>query len=99
MTDKYILSRQTSIPCISLQAWGEWMEKANRHIGDKTKRGVRISTVFLGLDHNFSGNTPILFESLIFGGESDGYMQRYSTINKAREGHKQLVKRVIRETR
>lgn len=28
---------------------------------------VRVSTIFLGIDHNFSGGTPILFETMVFG--------------------------------
>jgi len=47
---------------------------------------VSVSTVFLGMDHSFGGG-PLLFETMIFGGKSDGYMDRYSTWQEAEAGH------------
>lgn len=49
---------------------------------------VRVSTVFLGLDHNWSGNgPPIVFETMIFGGEHDEYCDRCATLAQARKMH------------
>jgi hypothetical protein len=45
-----------------------------------------VSTVFLGIDHGF-GDDPILFETMVFGGEYDGIQKRYSTWDEAVEGH------------
>jgi hypothetical protein len=54
---------------------------------------VAVSTVFLGLDHNFSGvGEPVIFETMIFGGPHDEFMNRYSTWDEAVEGHKAAVK-------
>ena len=50
-----------------------------------------ISTVFLGLNHNCGDGPPILFETMVFGGEFDGYQDRYSTWEEAEEGHKKAV--------
>ena len=54
-----------------------------------------VSTVFLGLDHSFGDTTPILFETLVFGGLKDGYMLRYATWEEAENGHKDVVKEVM----
>lgn len=56
---------------------------------------IRVSTVFLGLDHNFSGHgPPLLFETMCFGGVCDGAQQRYATWHEAEQGHEAIVQRV-----
>ena len=48
---------------------------------------VHVSTVFLGLDHNFTEcGPPILFETMIFGSELNLSMRRYSTWDEAAAG-------------
>ena len=53
-----------------------------------------MSTVFLGLDYSFVDDAPpILFETMIFGGEYDQIKQwRYETEKEARENHASVVK-------
>ena len=54
--------------------------------------GAKISTVFLGIDHQFGmGSPPILFETMVFGGELDQEQERYCTYREAEEGHKRWV--------
>jgi hypothetical protein len=55
---------------------------------------VTVSTVFLGLDHNWGDGPPILFETMIFGGERDEYQERYSTWGEAEEGHQRAIELV-----
>lgn len=53
---------------------------------------VTVSTIFLGLDHRFSGyGPPILFETMIFGGPHDEYMDRCCTWDEALKMHKRGV--------
>ncbi len=53
---------------------------------------VRVSTVFLALDHQHTpGGPPLLFETMIFGGEHDMWQDRYSTWVEAQEGHARAV--------
>lgn len=59
------------------------------YIGD-----VKISTVFLGMEHGYVEGKPIIFETMIFGGEYDEYQARYCTWNEALEGHERAVKLV-----
>ena len=65
----YILDGKIPVPCDNIIEWGRWYEKADRHVGSNLINGARISTVFLGMDHNWNeGGEPILFETMIFGG-------------------------------
>lgn len=79
----------TSKVCDVLE-WADWFEN-NRmcwHLVDH-HADVRVSTVFLGLDHSFGlQDGPILFETMIFGGPHDGYQKRYRTTEEAKKGHK-----------
>lgn len=65
---------------------------------DKLDDGTFISTVFLGMDHGWwderknHNYKPVLFETMIFGGEYDQYQERYTTYQKALEGHEQAIK-------
>lgn len=94
---KYILDENRKpVKENDLFKWGEWMQTADRHVA-KTKADddVEVSTVFLGLDHNFWGEgPPILFETMIFGGEHDGWMDRYATWEEAELGHLAAVRMV-----
>lgn len=69
--------------------WARWLETADRHVAQDFLPGdVRVSIVFLGLDHGFDfKGPPILFETMIFGGEHDQYQDRYATRDEALAGH------------
>ncbi len=94
MSDKYILEGHEPIECPDLMRWASWFEKADRHV-DKTAIGdIKISTVFLGLNHNFGDGPPVLFETMIFGGDFNEEMWRYSTWEGAEKGHQKAVEKV-----
>lgn len=70
--DHYILVKG-KIRKVSLMEWARWMEVGDNRRVDYTviSDDVYVSTVFLGLDHNFSFDShaehfPILFETMIF---------------------------------
>lgn len=87
------------IPEPDLMAWACWLEENDRHIGEDFIGDVRVSTVFLGLDYRFSSNgPPLLFETMIFGGDHDGFTHRYATHTEALQGHKLTVE-MVKETR
>lgn len=91
-----------------LLKWAMWLEyshlskgKDNRIVQQdwiETSVGkVHVSTVFLGLDHNnggYYGPDPILWETMIFHGEHDQYMNRYSSKDAAIVGHMAAVEMV-----
>jgi hypothetical protein len=75
-----------------LMKWAHWFEKADRHVGLTLVGDVKVSTVFLGLDHNWGKQgPPIVFETMIFGGKHDQYQERYCTWDEALAGHKQAL--------
>ena len=83
------------VPAPDLIAWAEWFETADRDIAKTTIGDVLVSTVFLGLDHSFGEpGPPILFETMVFGGELDQRMERYSSLEDAMLGHERWVARV-----
>ena len=90
MTDKYILDGHNAIPCDDILKWTQWLENSERYVANDEKNGIRVSTVFLGFDHSFLKSQPSLFETLVFGGEHDGDMQRYATWEEAEQGHKKM---------
>ena len=95
MSDKYILNRKIPVKEPDLMKWGKWFETAERRVAKTEINGITISTIFLGLDHNYFGNeVPILFETMVFGGELDQEEERYSTWEEAVKGHDEMVKRV-----
>ena len=97
MEDTYILKEKEIIPCFDTIEWGKWMETANRRVARETFGDSEISTIFLGLDHSHLGGKPILFETLVFGGDLSDEMDRYSTWDEAVLGHKAMVDRVKNE--
>lgn len=93
----YILNDDRTVsPVKDVRVWAAWMSKSpdqNRvaftDIGRNGNR-VEVSTVFLGIDNNFSGEgQPILFETMIFGGQFDHEMWRCSTFDEALVQHAQ----------
>jgi hypothetical protein len=75
--------------------WAQFFEDMeNRRVAETLIGSARISTVFLGLDHNFGGEgPPLLFESMIFEGPEDLNERevRYATWDEATAGHQELV--------
>lgn len=50
-----------------------------------------ISTTWLGLDHNFGAGPPLIFETMIFGGDYDEHCWRWATREAALAGHEGIV--------
>lgn len=63
-----------------------------RHIGLDQVGDVEVSTVYIGIDHGHGlSERPLIFESMLFGGDYDGWAWRYATEREARAGHAHLV--------
>ncbi len=94
---KYILRHGEIIREPDLFKWGRWMQLAeDDRIIEQTQVGdAKVSTVFLGLDYNFSEKgPPILFETMIFGGEHADYQDRCATLDEARKMHTRALWKV-----
>jgi len=94
MTDTYILDGHVPVR-VEMPEWAKWYEFAQRHVRQDHFGDIYISTVFLGLDHSFGKGPPLLFETLVFGGELNGEMDRYSTWDEAEAGHDRMIERVV----
>jgi hypothetical protein len=92
--DFYILDDDHQPVAATWQEYADWMARGF----DKTKRVAEttvgedsVSTVFLGLDHAWDGGPPVLFESMILGGDHDQEMWRYTSWDEALAGHERIV--------
>lgn len=85
----------TPVPATDIHSWGVWKQNNDPHIpnGDIERDGIRVSTVFLGMDHSFevAPHIPILWETMIFGGEHSEYQERYTSLADAIEGHQRAL--------
>lgn len=91
----YILKDKKPVPCADITEWAKWFEDNKGRIVKQTRLPgeVLVSTVFLGIDHRICGyGDPILFETMIFGGNQDDYQIRCSTWEQAEEQHEEAVK-------
>jgi hypothetical protein len=73
MSNWYELIGQTVVPLeidwtdpASILQLSQFNEPTGRRVAETDVLGVRVSTVFLGLDHSFLSGAPILFESMAF---------------------------------
>jgi hypothetical protein len=89
MSDLYILENGVPVKARSTLEWGRWFEenKDQKRVAYDEMRGCRISTVFLGMDHNWGEGPPILYETRIFGGEHDEWQERAATREEALQIH------------
>jgi len=87
----YILKDGKPIAVDDVLEWALWFETAERVVAKDDIGGAHISTIFLGIDYNFDSGPPVLWETMIFGGEHDEYQERYTSEKDARAGHKRAV--------
>lgn len=92
---------------MNLRQWAEGYE--DKRVAESTvitKGGLRVwvSTVWLGIDHGFGfSGVPIIFETMAFPQESDGFkptdfdMNRYATERGALAGHQEMVGRFAQD--
>ena len=89
----YKLVDKKPVPCSDGEM--EQLFLSQRHLGLTEIHGIKISTVFLCIDHNFSQEGgPILFETMIFNcpsSELNHYQKRYRTWEEAERGHEKAV--------
>lgn len=76
--------------------WGKWFENDdNRRVASSDfDGGIHVSTVCLGLDHQWGIGPPLIYETMIFAKglqDLDQQMWRYSTWAEAETGHAAAV--------
>lgn len=85
----YLLQGRTPVP-VSMAEWASALEDSHRHIAETLIGKTRVSTVFLGLDHQFGRGAPLLFETMVFDGPFE-LTGRYATYSEAERGHDEAV--------
>ena len=106
MSYYYILDAENDL--VPVQTWDEywaWLDREREARGQQTpiatlqvardvwgERPNCVSTVFLGLDHNWGDGPPAVFETMVFTNEADDSGQwRYSSWDEAVAGHGAVV--------
>ena len=99
--DKYILDEQGNpVSERDLLVWAAWIEDEKHRRLLITNLGPLgcVSTIFLGIDHDFLSilneeqwRRPILWETMVFGGPYDQEQRRYRSQEDALNGHAELV--------
>lgn len=75
--------------------WAEGIERC-RIVKKDQVNGRQVSTVFLGINHNFTAHgDPVLWETMVFSGEDAAYLtRRYTSQADALNGHDEIVDQV-----
>ncbi len=76
---------------VDWKTWAEWYETHDRVVAKTETGNELVSTVFLALDHAFTGRGPILYETMIFGGKHDQEQWRHRNRHEALAFHDQIV--------
>jgi len=89
-----------AIPTNDVKKWEKsWHPVSKRVVAQEMVEGVYVSTVFLGIDHSFGGDVPLLFETMIFPHEEAtnayGEQWRWPTWDAAEAGHKAIVHAIL----
>lgn len=82
------------VPCEDMLEWALWFGSSHAaRVVAKTRLpdGVEVSTVFTGIDHAFGDGDPVLWETMMFGGDYDLACDRYRSKKEALVGHELWV--------
>jgi hypothetical protein len=99
--DKFILDENNNAIPADLMEWSDFFENEleKRIVKQDEVKGKWISTVFLGIDHNFGffdseNHNPLIFETMVFNsrkGGSEVYCKRYATWKESEKGHNEAI--------
>jgi hypothetical protein len=86
---------------MTVQQWAEKFEDAHyRHVARDVIGPdepldpaplITVMTFWLGLNHDWRSDEPLIFETLVIGGEHDATGIWYTAETQAREGHRRAV--------
>ncbi len=90
----YVLNQDgTPRPTDDVHEWAKMIESRERIVARDVVGNITVSTVFLGIDHNFGSGPPLLWETMVFGGHDDENQERYDSLDAAKEGHQRILRR------
>lgn len=81
---------------IDVKEWSKLFGDQKYSVIKRTQiEDITVSTVWLGINHNFGNfGPPLIFETIVFGGPLDQDMTRYATEADALAGHEHYVELV-----
>jgi hypothetical protein len=92
----YILTPDHVAVPVDQDTWARWVTTTDRQVArTAVAPDSLVSTVFLGLDHNWGDGPRQLFETMVFGGPLDQECVRYATWAQAEAGHQAMVAAVL----
>jgi len=93
----YLLDvNRNPVPINDVMTWATGKMNMNTTVARDEIRGILISTVFLGVDHNFLNHgPPVLWETMIFDSDVKTNIRRYSSYEDALIGHQQALELVL----
>jgi hypothetical protein len=100
MLNKHMAYRRDGTPypdgTEGLIEWGKDMQdNVIKVVKQETlPNGYWVSTVWLGLNHNWGTGPPLIFETMVTNpfGDWEDYQKRYSTEAEALDGHTEAVR-------
>lgn len=88
----YRLVERRPVRCTLAEYARAMQDENQRVLAQDQVGGLRISTIFTGIDRNFGRGAPILFETVVFGLPDDVHPQwQHSTWDEAMAHHLQLT--------
>jgi hypothetical protein len=92
----WILDKNGRPVAVDLLTWAKWFGTAERIIAQETIAQNWVSTIFLGIDHNYEPHgPPILWETMSFGAKRNQDCRRCAgSIEQAEAMHEDMVKAV-----
>lgn len=97
MSERYVLNSDGNpVAEPNLEKWAQWLALgSHRRVAEDFVGKSRVSTVFLGLNHQFGDGPPLLWETMVFGGPLDREQERCSGNREQAEAmHAAMVARV-----
>jgi len=97
----YILDDSMQPQPVSVTEYYQWKDSLPKEmqtgigfqvLGTKCQDGKFASTVYLGVDHGYGGGSPVLWETMVFGGD-DEECERYTSHWNAMTGHWLIVEK------
>jgi hypothetical protein len=78
----------TPVPITDRAVWAAWFDDTDRTVARDVVGDTLVSTVFLGIDHQYGIGPPVLFETMVFvHGEAQPGCVRSSTWAEAEHAH------------
>lgn len=92
---RYFILENRQVIASHRREWEAWFRCNSSTIASTLIAEVEVRTVYLGVDHDFGERVqPLLFETIVLGGELDQSRQRYASWAECLDGHRRWVSAV-----